>query len=153
SHISQSERKVAGSKLATKLESILRKLEIDLATVSDEWNAPPFQRGHRMGLDVEILRQRDGCWRFSQATVSKLPSLFDKLAAQSQSDKERTNQQESARDTMAMFLTAINSHDYEQAATCLDLDKIYPAARDEVGPVLAFKLKYVIDRIGRVYIQ
>jgi MscS family membrane protein len=153
SHISQAERKVVGSKLATKLEAVLRKLEIDLATVSDEWNAPPFQRGQRQGLDVEILRQRDGCWRFSQATVSKIPGLFDKLAAQSQSDKERTNQQESARDTMAMFLTAINSHDYDQAATCLDLDKIHPAARDEVGPVLAFKLKYVIDRIGRVYIQ
>jgi MscS family membrane protein len=153
SRVSQTERRAVGGKLATKLETVLRKLEIDLSTVSDEWNAPPFQRGQRQGLPIEILRQRDGCWRFSQATVSQVATLFEKVTAQAQADKERTNQQESARDTMAMFLTAINSHDYEQAATCLDLDKIHPAAQSEVGPVLAFKLKYVIDRIGRVYIQ
>jgi MscS family membrane protein len=142
-----------GGKLATKLEAVLRKLEIDLSTVPREWNAPPQVLGQNQGLRVEILRQRDGCWRFSQATVAQLPSLSQKLAALERADRERGNQHESARDTMATFLTAINCHDHELAATCLDLSDVTPAARDEVGPVLAFKLKYVIDRISRVYIQ
>jgi MscS family membrane protein len=147
------DKRAVGGKLATKLEAVLRKLEIDLATVPEEWNARPFLRGQRRGLPIEILRQRDGCWRFSQATVSQVPSLYEKLAAQQRADRERTNQQESARDTMAMFLTAVNKHDYDLAASCLDLEKMHASAQAEVGPVLAFKLKYVIDRISRVYIQ
>src|SRR5262249_27352283 len=39
------------------------------------------------------------------------------------------------------------------AAACLNLDEIHASASDVLGPVLAFKLKYVLDRIGRIYIQ
>jgi MscS family membrane protein len=152
-NIPQADQRVLGGKLAAKLEAVLRKLEIDLSAVSKEWNAPTQVFGQSQGMRVEIVRQRDGCWRFSQATMSDVPGLYDKLAAQARADRERTNQQESARDTMAMFLTAINHHDHELAATCLDLSKLHPAAQAEVGPVLAFKLKYVIDRIARVFIQ
>jgi MscS family membrane protein len=152
-NLSEADRTVLGGKLASKLEAVLRKLEIDLSTVPSQWNAPPQVLGEAVGLKVEILRQRDGCWRFSQATVAQVPALFDKLAALERADKQRGNQHESARDTMATFLAAVNAHDYELAAGCLDLSDIHPAARAEVGSVLAFKLKYAIDRISRVYIQ
>ncbi|MBY0524773.1 MAG: mechanosensitive ion channel family protein [Gemmataceae bacterium] len=152
-NVPQTERKVRGGKLATQLEAILRQLDIDLAIVSDEWNASPQIIGQNQGMRVEILRQRDGCWRFSQATVTQVPALFEKLSSQMRADRERTSQLESARDTMSTFLTAINRHDHELASTCLDLSDIHPAAHAEVGPVLAYKLKFVIDRIARVYIQ
>src|SRR5262249_1697741 len=36
---------------------------------------------------------------------------------------------------------------------CLNLGEIHASALDVLGPVLAFKLKYVLDRIGRIYVQ
>lgn len=52
---------------------------------------------------------------------------------------------------MMCFLEAIDRYDNELAAHCLDLSNIHPAAQSELGPVLAFKLKWVMDRLGRVY--
>jgi MscS family membrane protein len=54
---------------------------------------------------------------------------------------------------MLFFLNAINRQEDRRAARCLDLGDVHPSTRDTIGPVLAFKLKYVIDRIGRVYPQ
>jgi MscS family membrane protein len=47
----------------------------------------------------------------------------------------------------------VNSRNLTLAAKCLNFDQIHASAQDELGPVLAFKLKYVLDRIGRIYIQ
>src|SRR5262249_10981305 len=105
------------------------------------------------GVRVEVVRQRDGCWRFSRNTVSLAATFFDKLAARDKSERERAAHLDSARDTMSTFLSRIRKGDFDQAAECLDLSRFRPGTRDEVGPVLAYKLKYVIDRIGRVYIQ
>jgi MscS family membrane protein len=145
------DRLAEGSKLAGKLDGLLRKLEIDLAAIPDSWNAPPQVLGQGQGLRVEIVRGRDGTWRFSQATVEQIPVLFDKLSAQLHCDRERSGHMETARDTMVTFLNAGNRRDDDLAARCLDLEAIQSSARDEVGPVLAFKLRYVIDRMGRVY--
>jgi MscS family membrane protein len=151
--IPAAERPIRGPKLATKLDGVLRKLEVELASIPDSWNAPPQVLGQRQGLRVELARQRAGTWRVSQATVAKIEDFFNQLAAQEKADKGRIGHLESARDTMVYFLTAGNRHEDRRAAHCLDLDGVHPSARDEVGPVLAFKLKYVIDRIGRVYPQ
>ena len=48
-------------------------------------------------LRADILRQRDGCWRFSQNTVTQAPALFEKLAAKDKSELSRANQLDSAR--------------------------------------------------------
>lgn len=137
--------------LAPKLDAVLRKLEIDLTTVADSWNAPTQVLGREHGLHVELIRYRDGRWRFSRATVEQIPQLFDKLAAQKRSDQERSGHLETARDTMSTFLRAGNQGDDIRAARCLDLSHLNSSARGRIGPVLAFKLKYAIDRIGRVY--
>jgi MscS family membrane protein len=151
--IPEAERGVIGGKLAGKLEAVLRKVQIDLATVPEAWNAPPQVFGEGQGFRIEILRQPDGCWRFSAATVGQVPAYFDKLAAKERRDRERTNELDSARDTMVTFLTALARGDEEVAAQCLDLDDYPASARADLGPVLAAKLKFIIDRIGRVYPQ
>jgi MscS family membrane protein len=147
------ERAALGSKLATKLEAVLRKLPLDLSTVSDHWNAPPQFLGEGHGVRIEILRQRDGCWRISKATVGRIPEMFDKLAGKSRYEPGSGSQLDSARDTMMTFQAAAGRRDFTQAARCLNLTEIPASAREQLGPVLAFKLKYVIDRIGRIYIQ
>jgi MscS family membrane protein len=140
-------------KLMPKLEAILRKIQVDLNSISDDWNAPPLRIGDDQGFSIEILRQRDGCWRFSEASLNRVPALFDKLPGRDRSDRERTSQLESARDTMAHFLAAVKNRDYARAGECLDMSELTTRAQVELGPVLAYKLQYVLDRMGRIYVQ
>ncbi len=149
----QSDMQVQGTKLACALEALLRKIHVDLSALPNDWNAPTQVLGERMGVRVEIVRQRDGCWRFGQDTVTQAPVLLDSLTSKEKPEHERASRLESARDTMSTFLHSMRRGDYEGAAECLDLSGSRSAAQAEIGPVLAYKLKYVIDRIGRVYIQ
>jgi MscS family membrane protein len=135
------------------LDAVLRKLEIDLDSVPDSWNAPPQILGKARNLPVELVRMRDDAWRFSRATVEQIPQLFEQLAAQEQSDRTRTGHLESARETMVSFLRDSNRHDEEHAARCLDLSDLHPSVRTEAGALLAFKLRYVLDRTRAVYPQ
>jgi MscS family membrane protein len=145
------DRPALAAKLAPKLDAVLRKLAIDLTIIPDSWNAPTQVVGRERGLHVELVRRREGTWCFSRATVERVPQLVEHLAAQQRTDRERGGHLETARDTMITFLSAWNHHDDQRAAQCLDLSALHPRARSRVGPVLAFKLKYLIDRIGRVY--
>ncbi len=83
------DRPVLGVKLAGKLDAVLRKLEIDLDTIPDSWNAPAQVLGKARGLRVELVRLRDGSWRFSKATVEQIPQLFEQMGAQEQSDRKQ----------------------------------------------------------------
>jgi MscS family membrane protein len=151
--IPPADQRALGGRLATQLEAVLRKLQIDLNSVPETWDASPVLLGENRGMKVEILRGRDGAWQFSEATVAQVPALFEKLAARDRADREITAQFDTARDTVVTFLTAVNNGDVELAGRCLDLADVNAGARDELGPVLAVKLKYVIDRIGRIYVQ
>jgi MscS family membrane protein len=147
------DRAPLGTKLASKLEAVLRKLPLDLRSLPDTWNAPPQLLGEAQGVRVEIQRQRDGCWRFSKATVSRIPEMFDKLAGKTRHDSGHGTQLDSARDTVVTFLAATRRRNFDLAARCLNLSEIHASAQEELGPVLAFKLKFILDRIGRIYIQ
>jgi MscS family membrane protein len=151
--IPPADQKAVGGKLAWQLEAVLRKLQIDLATIPDEWDAPPQVLGEGRGFRVELVRARNGAWRFSEATVAQVPALFEKLDARDRADREHAVQFDTARDTAVTFLNAVNTGDAALAARCLDLSELHPGARDELGPALALKLKFVLDRIGRVYVQ
>jgi MscS family membrane protein len=152
--IPQADRRVQGTKLAIKLEAVLRKIRVELSALPDDWNAPMQVLGEGQGVRVEVVRLRDGRWCFSHHTVSQAPAFFDKLTSQqARPDGDRPAHLESARDSMSTFLSCVRQGDYEQAAECLDLSRFRPGTQDSVGPVLAYKLKFVIDRIGRVYIQ
>jgi MscS family membrane protein len=147
------ERATLGVKLAPKLEAVLRKLPIDLSTISDDWSAGPLVLGEAQGVHVEIVRQHDGSWSFSEATIAHVPEMYDRLAGKARSEKGRGSNLDSARDTMITFQAAIRRRDFATAARCLNLDEVRSSARPELGPVLAFKLQYVLGRIGRIYVE
>ena len=151
--VSQADRRVQGTKLAVKLEAVLRRVHVELSALPNDWSAPAQVLGEGQGVRVEIVRARDGCWRFSANTVSQAPAFLDKLTAQDKTEHDRAAHLDSARDTISTFLKTMRRGDYDQAAECLDLSRFRPGTRDEIGPVLAYKLKYIMDRLGRVYIQ
>lgn len=152
-NMAPAERERVGGKLAGKLEALLRKAQIDLASISNDWNAAPQVLGENRNFKIDISRDRDGRWRFTEQTLLRVPALFETLAAKDRSDRERTTYMDSARDTMMTFQSAARTGDLDRAARCLDLNDVHGSARGELGPVLAFKLKYVLDRVGRVYVQ
>jgi MscS family membrane protein len=152
-NVAVADRGSLGSKLAVKLESILRKVQPDLLAVPDDWNAQPQVLGEAHGVRIEILRQRDGCWRFSQSTVARIPEMFDKLAGKTRTDKVHASHLDSARDTMITFETAAGMHDFALAGECLDLSELPVGAHEALRPILAYKLKYLIDRIGRIFVE
>jgi MscS family membrane protein len=152
-NIPPSEKQRVGGKLASKLEALLRKAQIDLASVPSDWNAAPQIFGENRNFKIEISRGRDGCWRFTEATLTRVPAMFETLGAKDRADRERTTYMDSARDTMMTFLSATRANELDRAAKCLDLSDINVSAQEDLGPVLAFKLKYILDRVSRIYVQ
>jgi MscS family membrane protein len=152
-NVPPADRPGLGGKLAVKLEAVLRNLPIDLSAIPDDWNAPPQVLGEAQGVRVELLRQHDGSWAFSESTVARIPEMFDKLAGKARAEQGRGSQLDSAREAVISFQSAARRRDFALAAHCLNLTGIHASARDELGPVLAFKLQYVLERIGRIYVQ
>ncbi len=151
--IPDKDRRSVGTTIAQKLEAVLRAASLDLSAVPDNWDAPSQTLGASRGFKVELVRQQDGAWRFGENAVANVQEMFDKLKSKERSDRERIGQFESARDTTVTFFASVAQDDMEMAARCLDLGDYFPGAENDLGPVLAYKLKYILDRTGRVYIQ
>lgn len=151
--IPDADRRAVGASLADKLDGVLRAVQIDIAAVPDSWDAAPVTLTDGTRLKVDLVREKDGCWRVSDTTIARLPEEFDKLTGKERGDRERSGLFESARDTIVTFIDATHHGDLVEAAKCLDLSEYLPGAQAEIGGVLAFKLKYVLDRTGRVYPQ
>jgi MscS family membrane protein len=152
-NIPHADRPARGAKLAAQLDAVLRKLPIDLSALSDDWNSGPQVLGEAQGVRIEIVRSFDGTWGISENTVARIPEMFDKLAGKARADQGRGSLLDSSRDVVVTFQAATRRRDFVQASRCLNLGDIHPSARDDLGPVLAFKLQYVLDRVGRVYVQ
>ncbi len=142
-----------GLRLAAKLEAILRRLSVDLLTVADTWEADPLVLGRDTEWQVTLARGTDGGWRFDRETVSRVPDMFERLTPDEKSARERRSNFHSAQQTMRTLLHASDAGDLALAARCLDLDGVPQGARSELGPILACKLKYVLDRIGRIILE
>ena len=151
SAIPPEDREVLGPRLATDLELVLRGLPFRLDNVPDSWNAPPVVLSGAKGLKVEVVRTREG-WRFSEDTVANVPAMYQKLPGEVRRSRDRRTRFGTPRETMYTFLLAARRNDWELAARCLDLRELSPDLRAEYGPILAAKLKYVLDRLGRVYL-
>jgi len=151
--ISAEARKTAGLRLAAKLEAILRRSRVDLMTVADTWEADTVVLGHDSEWQVTLARSKDGAWRFDRDTVSKVPDLFERLTPEEKTAREHRSNFNSAQQTMRTLLHASDAGDLNLAANCLDLDDVPQSARAELGPLFAYKLKFVLDRIGRVAVE
>jgi MscS family membrane protein len=142
-----------GLRLAAKLEAVLRRLSIELVTVADTWEADPLVLGRDTEWQVTLGRGNDGAWRFDRETVSRVGDMFERLTPEEKSARERRSNFHSAQQTMRTLIHASNAGDLALAARCLDLDGVLQGARGELGPILAYKLKFVLDRIGRVVLE
>jgi MscS family membrane protein len=151
--LSPEDRSGVGLRLAAKLEAVLHRLGVDLLAVPDTWEADPLILGRDSEWQVTLARGRDGAWRFDRDTVARVPDLFERLTPPEKTARERRSNFHSAQQTMRTLLHAADAGDLNLAARCLDLDGIPPGAQHELGPILAFKLKYVLDRIGRVVVE
>jgi hypothetical protein len=105
-NIPEADRAALGGKLAGKMQGVLRKVPIDLSSIPDDWNASPQILGESVGVRIEIVRKRDGCWCFSEATVAKLPDMFNHLAGKARDEEGPGLHLDSARDAMQSFLAA-----------------------------------------------
>ena len=146
-------RASVGLRLAAKLEAVLHRLRVDLMTVADTWEADPLVLGRDTEWQVTLARGKDGAWRFDRETVSRVPDMFERLTPEEKSARERRSNFQSAQQAMRTLLHASNAGDLDLAARCLDLDGVPQGARGELGPILAYKLKFVLDRIGRVVLE
>ncbi len=153
SSLSEEIRDSVGLRLAAKLEAVLRRLHVDLMTVADTWEADPFVLGRDTEWQVTLARGKDGAWRFDRETVSRVPDLFERLTPEEKSARERRSNFHSPQQTMRTLLNACRAGNLDLAARCLDLEDIPYGARDVLGPILAYKLKFVLDRIGRVAVE
>jgi len=153
SEMSPEDRASVGLRLAAKLEAVLNRLGVDLMSLPDTWEADPLILGRDTDWRVTLARGADGAWRFDRETVARLPDLFERLTPAEKSARERRSNFHSAQQAMRTLLHAAEAGDLDLAARCLNLDDIPPGARGELGPILAAKLKFVLDRIGRVAVE
>lgn len=142
-----------GPKRAVMLDAILRKISPDSNTVVDSWSSASQVISGPPGFDIGIIRQHDGCWRFGPETVANIPNMFAKLTSEEQAKYNYTHDLANPRNTIFFFLAAVNSFNNREAMRALDLSAIPVPARHDLGPVLAFKLKYIFDRVSQVYLQ
>ncbi|MFO0960109.1 MAG: mechanosensitive ion channel family protein [Isosphaeraceae bacterium] len=151
--IREADRTSMGLRLGAKLNAILRPLNLDLQSLSDSWEAEPLDLAHDGDAALKLAKQADGAWRFDGESVASIPVLFDRLAPEDKAAIERRTPFSSARQTVRTLMTGIRRGDTSLAAECLDLDRIPAGARHELGPGLAFKLHYILERLGRVVVH
>lgn len=150
SYLPADEARRVGPRLAEKLEVLLRKIKPVLADIDDRWSSPPVTLADKQ-LRIRISRRPDGRWCFDRESVLRIQAMYDSLTSAERGPAELSAGRSSPRETFVTFLRAMNDNHLSAAAQCLDLSDIPVSARANLGPVLAAKLKLVIDRVGRVY--
>ncbi|MFO0910393.1 MAG: mechanosensitive ion channel family protein [Isosphaeraceae bacterium] len=153
SDLPPAERSAVGLRLAAKLQAVIQREPVDILSVPDSWEGDPHVVGHDADWTVTIARQADGAWRFDSNSLARVPEMFDQLTPEQKAANEVRSSFHSARQTMRTLLHAVNTANLEVATECLNLDALPPGSRADLGPLLAVKLKYAIDRLGAVSIQ
>lgn len=150
SYLSVDEARRQGPRLAEKLEVLLRRIKPVLADIDDRWSSPPVTLSDKQNK-IRMAKRTDGRWCFDRESVIRIPMMYDSLTPAERGPAELSAGRSSPRETFVTFLRAMNENRLSAAAQCLDLSEIPVSARANLGPVLAAKLKLVVDRIGRVY--
>jgi MscS family membrane protein len=147
------DRPSVGLRVAAKLEVVLRHLNIELLSVPDAWDVEPQVFGHEAGAQVTLARQADGAWRFDPETIARAAEMFDRLPAAEKARNDRSSPLGSARQAVRTLRKGIARGDHALAASTLDLSEVPIGARGHLGPILALKLGFVLDRIGDFHLQ
>ena len=150
SYLPADEAKRQGPRLAEKLEVLLRRIKPVLADIDDRWSSPPVTLSDKQNK-IRMVKRADGRWCFDRESVIRIPTMYEALTPAERGPAELSAGRSSPRETFVTFLRAMNENRLSAAAQCLDLTDIPVSARANLGPVMAAKLKLVIDRIGRVY--
>ena len=150
SNFSDDEKSRLASKLAEKMEVLLRKVKLGISELDDHYTAPVVVLSDKT-IKIKLVRRADGRWGFSEDSVARVPAMYESLTAAERGLGDHLSGRASPRETFSTFLRAVNDGRLMEAAECLDLSDIPLSARANMGPTLAVKLKALIDRIGRVY--
>ncbi|MFZ9862544.1 MAG: mechanosensitive ion channel family protein [Gemmataceae bacterium] len=150
SNLSDDEKARLGSKLAEKMEVLLRKVKLGISELDDHYTAPMVVLSDK-AIKIKLVRRADGRWGFSDDSVARLPAMYESLTPAERGLGDHLSGRASPRETFSTFLRAVNDGRLAEAAECLDLSDIPLSSRANMGPILAVKLKALIDRIGRVY--
>lgn len=151
--VPEADRPSVGLRVAAKLEVVLRHLNVDLLSVPDTWDVEPQHLGKETESRVTLARQADGAWRFDQETIARVAEMFERLPAAEKARSDRSSMFSSARQTMRSLLKGIARGDHGLAASTLDLSGIPFSARTRVAPLLAEKLRFIVERVGVVHLQ
>lgn len=140
-------REVSPVRIALNLDAVLRSMDLELGAISDLWNDEPHMlKGGAQNTEVTMRRMDDGAWRFDYDTLLRLPDVYAKLTANQKTARERNHDFNTPRETYATFEWSVYRQDMERAMECLDLTDIPSAARNGLGPRLAWKIRYYLDR-------
>jgi MscS family membrane protein len=78
--------------------------------------------------------------------------MYASLGGREKTDDTQLHGLGTPRQALLTFLMAIDRDDDVDAARCLDLSEYPTSARIDIGPVLAFKIKYILDRTIRLFL-
>ena len=144
----------SGSRLAAKLEAVLRRLRVDLMTRRRHLGgrpAGPRPRHRVAGHPGPGQATAPGGSTARPSRACPTCSSGSRPRRSRPASGARTSTRRSR--PCGRSCTPSDAGDLDLAARCLDLDGMPGGARDELGPLLAYKLKFVLDRIGRVALE
>lgn len=140
-------RELSPVRVAINLEAVLRSMDLEVSMVSDLWNdEPQTLKGGGQGAEAILRRMEDGGWKFDYDTLLRLPEMYAKLTAAQKTARERYHDFATPRETYSTFEWSLHKGDMERATECLDLSEFPSAARANLGPRLAWKIRYYLDR-------
>jgi len=143
-------RDVSVARISIMLDAVLRTFELDSMPISDVWNDDPQTLKGPNGAEVILRRHDDGGWKFDFETLIRLPEMYAKLPPGVRSAREKLNDFDTPRSTFAtfewaMFRAGSNPSEIQKAVSCIDLSSVPAAARANLGPRIAWKIRYIMD--------
>ena len=145
--------------LANQLEAVLRARDLDDALIPDVADGTVYVFPEWHGLRMAMQRQPDGRWLFDRETTALIPRLFAEAQARLQEKNKAAAELNvsplyaSARATVRTMVDAYRRQDYPRLRQAMDLGEVPLVAREEVGNLLAGKLKQVLMRQRRMILQ
>ncbi len=145
--------------LANQLDAVLRARDLDDALIPDDAHGTVYVFPEWHGLRMAMQRQADGRWLFDRETTALIPRLFAEAQTRLQEKNKAAAELNvsplyaSPRATVRTMADAYRRQDYQTLRHTMNLSEVPLVAREEVGNLLAGKLKQVLVRQRRMILQ